>query len=234
MLLNIRKDKNKKLIIVGDGEFGEIAYEYFTYDSEYEVEAFAVERKYRTKSVMFGKPVIDLEDMPTVYPKDEYEVFVAITYTKFNSVRTRLYKQCKMWGYHCASYLSSHAFIWHNVKVGENTFVFEDNTIQYYAVIGNNTILWSGNHVGHRSVIGNNCWLTSHIVISGFSKVGNGCFLGVNSTVCDCVEIADEIVLGAGALVTKNLKEKGQVYIGSPAHLMGRTSYEQFGLESSK
>ena len=45
MLLNIRKDKNKKLIIVGDGEFGEIAYEYFTYDSEYEVEAFAVERK---------------------------------------------------------------------------------------------------------------------------------------------------------------------------------------------
>ncbi len=234
MLINTKKDKSKKLIIVGDGEFGEIAYEYFTYDSEYEVKAFAVEKKYRVKSELFGKPVIDFENMPVIYSKDIYEVFVAITYTKFNSVRTRLYEQCKRWGYHCASYISSHAFVWHNVKIGENTFIFEDNTIQYYAVIGNNTILWSGNHVGHRSVIGNNCWLTSHVVISGFSKVGNGCFLGVNSTVCDCIDIADEIVLGAGALAIKSLKEKGQVYIGSPAHLMGRSSYEQFGLEILK
>ena len=36
--------KTHKLVIVGDGEFGDIAYQYFTYDSPYEVVAFAVER----------------------------------------------------------------------------------------------------------------------------------------------------------------------------------------------
>ena len=34
--------KNKKLILVGAGELAEIAYEYFTHDSEYEVVAFSV------------------------------------------------------------------------------------------------------------------------------------------------------------------------------------------------
>jgi hypothetical protein len=31
-----------KLVVLGDGAFAEIAYEYFTHDSEYEVVAFAV------------------------------------------------------------------------------------------------------------------------------------------------------------------------------------------------
>ncbi|NRW38220.1 hypothetical protein [Clostridium beijerinckii] len=37
-------DKNKKLIIIGDSAFAQIAYEYFTYDSDYEVVAFSVEK----------------------------------------------------------------------------------------------------------------------------------------------------------------------------------------------
>lgn len=225
-------NKDKKLLIVGAGEFAEIAYEYFMTDSEYEIIGFAVEKQYRDKTIMYDKPVIDFETITEVYPPDMVDVFVAITYTKFNTVRTRLYKQCKAWGYKCASYISSHAFVWHNVKVGENSFIFEDNTIQYYAEIGNNTILWSGNHVGHRSKIGDNCWITSHCVISGFCNIGAGCFLGVNATVCDHITIAQDVTLGAGALAVKDLKKEGEVYIGSPARLMGRTSYEQFGAET--
>jgi glutamyl-tRNA reductase len=37
------KMKEKKLVVIGDGETAEMAYEYFTYDSAYEVVAFAVE-----------------------------------------------------------------------------------------------------------------------------------------------------------------------------------------------
>lgn len=42
------------------------------------------------------------------------------------------------------------------------------------------------------------------------------------------MEIADDVLLGAGALTVKNLTQEGQVYIGSPARMMGKTSYEQF------
>lgn len=223
--------KNKKLIIIGDGEFAEIAYEYFTHDSEYEVEGFAVEKNFMTKDLLFDKPIINFENITDIYPANEFYVFVAVTFTKFNAVRTRLYRKCKELGYRCASYVSSHAFVWHNVKIGENTFIFENNTIQYYAEIGNNVIMWSGGQISHRSKVGDNCWLAPHVVIAGFSSVGSGCFLGVNSIICDYINIEQDIVIGAGTLVIKSLDEKGQVYIGSPARLMGRSSYEQFGLD---
>ena len=223
--------KTRKLVIVGAGEFGEIAYEYFTLDSEYEVVAFAVEKKYRKQDTLFDLPVIDFEDLLEKYPPTEYETFVAVTYVKLNRPRTKLFKECKRNGYHCASYVSSHAFVWHNVCIGENVFIFEDNTIQYYASIGDNTILWSGNHIGHRTIIGENCWLTSHDVISGFCKVGAGSFIGVNATLGDNVVLGEDTVFGAGALTVKSLEENGCVYVGSPARKLKKTSYEQFELE---
>ncbi len=41
--------KTKKLVLIGAGEFAEIAYEYFTYDSSYEVVGFSVEKEYLKK-----------------------------------------------------------------------------------------------------------------------------------------------------------------------------------------
>ena len=224
------KGKDRKLVIIGAGEFGQIAYEYFTYDSEYEVIAFAVERKYRKTDELYGLPIINFENIEEYYPPEDYEVFVAITYVKLNTERTRLYLKCKELGYHCATYISSHAFVWHNVKIGENSFVFENNTLQHHVNIGNNVILWSGNHIGHGTVIGENCWLTSHCVISGFCRIGKGSFLGVNATLGDNVELGEDTVFGAGALTVKSLLESGQVYIGVPARKKGCTSYEQFGI----
>ncbi len=224
-------EKEAKLVIIGAGEFAEIAYEYFTYDSPYEVVAFAVEKKYRNTDTLFGLPVIDFEELKAVYPPEEYEIFVAITYTKLNRVRKRLYLECKRLGYRCATYVSSCAFVWRNVQIGENSFIFEGNTLQYHVKIGNNVVLWSGNHIGHRTVIEDDCWLTSHDVISGFCHIGTGCFIGVNTTVGDNVTLAKDIVLGAGALTVKDLTEAGQVYVGSPAKLLGRSSYQQFGID---
>lgn len=222
--------KTKKLVIVGTGEFGQIAYEYFSYDSEYEVVAFAVEEKYKKEDCLYNLPVVLFEKMLSEYPPDLYNVFVAVTYPKLNRVRTRLFNECKAMGYTCATYISSRAFVWHNVSIGENTFIFEDNTIQFKAKIGDNVILWSGNHIGHGSIVGNHCWLTSHVVISGFCKVGSSCFIGVNAAVGDRVSIADDVVLGAGAVTVKNLQQKGMVYIGTPAKMTGKSSYEQFNI----
>ena len=50
--------KNKKLIIFGDSAFAEIAYEYFTHDSPYEVAAFAVSREYLKRDRLFDVPVV--------------------------------------------------------------------------------------------------------------------------------------------------------------------------------
>lgn len=199
--------KHKKLIIVGDSDFAQIAFEYFTHDSSYKVDAFVVERDYRTRDMLFGLPVVDLENIADNYNPSKYEVFIAVTYTQLNRVRTRLYHKVKSLGYKIASYVSSKAFIWQNVKYGENIFIFENNVIQPFAELGNNIILWSGNHIGHHSVINDNCFISSHVVLSGHCIVKENCFLGVNSTVANNVTIASDNWISPNSLITKDTEE---------------------------
>ena len=222
--------KDKKLVIVGAGEFAEIAYEYFTYDSSYDVVAFAVEREYLNEKTKLGLPIVAFEDIETLYSPESFYVFVALYYGKLNRLRTRLFLKSKEMGYKCATYCSSKAFVWHNVELGENTFIFEDNTLQYHVKIGNNVVLWSGNHIGHRTVIEDNCWFTSHDVVSGFCRIGKNSFIGVNATIGDEVTLGEDTVFGAGAVTVKSLLDKGGVYVGNPVRKLNRTAYEQFNV----
>jgi sugar O-acyltransferase (sialic acid O-acetyltransferase NeuD family) len=216
-----------KLIIVGDEAFGEIAYEYFTHDSPYEVVAFAVERTYLTKSELFGIPIVALEDIPTVYDPKEHHVFVALTYGKLNRHRERLFNLVKNLGYKAASYVSSRAFVWRNAEIGENTFIFENNVVQPFVKIGNNTILWSGNHIGHHSVIGNNVFISSHVVVSGYVTIGANCFCGVNSTFANNLTVGKDSWIGPNALVSKDIAE-GSLLKSEPTKPSPITSYKFF------
>lgn len=198
-------EKTKKLVIIGDSAFAEVAYEYFTYESPYEVAAFSVEKEYLKRSSLFGLPVVPFEEMENLYPPEEYEAFAAIVYTQRNRLRTRLYKEAKNKNYRLASFVSPRAFVWRNVKLGEHCFIFENNVIQPFVEIGDNVILWSGNHVGHHSTIKDNCFISSHVVISGFSVVGESCFLGVNAALHNNVTVGDDCIIGAGAVVSRDI-----------------------------
>jgi sugar O-acyltransferase (sialic acid O-acetyltransferase NeuD family) len=206
----------KKLIIVGDSDFAQIAYEYFSKDSNYKVVAFAVEQQFRKRDSLFDVPVIDFEAILSEYSVQEHYVFVAITYPHLNRSRTRLYLEAKEKGYKIANYISSKAFCWSNLSLGENVFIFEDNTVQPFVTIGNNVILWSGNHIGHHSTIGDNCFISSHVVISGHCSVGKNCFIGVNAAVADNVRIADDNFIGLGCVINKDTDEN-KIYTGNPA-----------------
>lgn len=211
------KSKNKKLILVGAGEFAAIAYEYFTYDSDYEVVAFAVNKEYIIDTSYMSLPVVPLEDINKTYPPEEHSTFIAVPSNNLNELREKLYLSMKSFGYAFATYISSKAFVWRNVEIGENCFIFENNTIQPFVKIKNNVILWSGNHIGHRTVINENVFVTSHVVISGYCEIGKNSFLGVNSTFNDGVSLPAYSVVGSASLVNKSPKEENKVYVGSPA-----------------
>jgi sugar O-acyltransferase (sialic acid O-acetyltransferase NeuD family) len=199
--------KNRKLILVGDSAFAEVAYEYFTHDSDYEVVAFAVEQDYLKRDSLFGVPVVAFESLEQRFAPAEHEVYVALVYTQLNRLRTRLSKAAKAKGYRLASYVSPHAFVWRNVEIGEHCFIFEDNTVQPFVKIGDNVVLWSGNHIGHHSTIGDNCFISSHVVISGFVDVGENCFLGVNSTVGNNITIGKDCWLAPDVTIVKDAAE---------------------------
>jgi sugar O-acyltransferase (sialic acid O-acetyltransferase NeuD family) len=205
--------KNRKLIIVGDSAFAEIAYEYFTYDSDYEVAGFSVEAEYLKRQELLGLPVVPFESLEENFSPTEYEVYVATVYTQLNQLRTRLSTEAKAKGFRLAGYISSRAFVWRNVEIGEHCFIFEDNTVQPFVKIGDNVVLWSGNHIGHHSTIKSNCFISSHVVISGFVELGENCFMGVNSTVANNVRIGADCLVGAGALIIGEV-DPGQTIVG--------------------
>lgn len=205
--------KTRKLVIVGDSAFAEVAYECFTHDSEYEVVGFAVETAYLSKSKLFGLPIVPFEQIEKHFAPNEVDFYAALVYSQLNRLRTRLYHATKAKGYKPASYISSRAFVWHNVELGEHCFIFEDNTLQPFVKIGNNVVLWSGNHVGHHSVIQDNCFIASHVVISGFCNIGRNAFIGVNATLANNVTIGEDNWVGIGVTIVKDT-EANQLFKG--------------------
>lgn len=197
-------NKSNKLIIIGDSSFAEIAFEYFTYDSPYDVVAFSVEKEYLNKHSLCDLPILAFEELSESFPPHEYSIYVAIPYTNLNLLRTRLMNQAKAVGYSLASYISSQAFVWKNSTIGEHCFIFENNTIQPFVTINDNVILWSGNHIGHHSKIEENCFVSSHVVISGHCTIKKNTFLGVNATIANNVTIGEFNWLSPNVTIMKN------------------------------
>jgi sugar O-acyltransferase (sialic acid O-acetyltransferase NeuD family) len=222
----------KNLVIVGAGETGEIACRYFERDTDYRVVSFSVERKYIAATEVLGRSVVPLEEIFDLFPPSDFEMYVALAYGDMNTQRSKIYYYCKRMGYNFASYVSPYAYCDSTATIGENSFIFEHNTIQYYAKIGNNTVLWSGNHIGHRSVIGDHCWLTSHSVVSGSCVIGDYSFIGVNATLGDYVSIPNESWVAAGALLIKSPENiPGRIYIGTPAKPAKQSVYDKFHVD---
>lgn len=231
---HLNKSMSKNLLIVGAGEFAEIAWQYFTHDSEYEVVGFAVEKEYLTDEKIFGLPVIELEKIENFFSSEEVWVHIAISSKNLNQVRERLFFYMKNKGYKFANYVSSKSFVWHTVELGENIFIFENNVLQHGAKIGSGVVLWSGNHIGHRTEIGDFCFLSSHVVVSGFCKVGARCFLGVNSSLADQVSIGKDTFVGLGSAINKTCSTVGAIITGNPAKISKVSAYRYFKLAQNE
>lgn len=213
----------KKLIIFGESAYTEIAHQYFTDDSEYEVVCFTKDDDYIDSNTYLGLPMVGFSKIQDRYPPDQFDMHIAVSYTELNHLRERIFHEAKKKGYNLPSYISSRCNILTKYPIGENCFIFEDNTIQPFVKIEDNVILWSGNHIGHHSVVKSHNFISSHVVVSGQCTVESNCFIGVNSTIGHEVIIGSETLVGAGSTITKNT-EPGSVYVPAKSVKLERKS----------
>jgi len=204
----------EKVIIFGIGDISQIAHLYLSEDAGYEVVAFTMDKEYIKEAAFFGLPVVAFEALEEKFSQNEYKLFIPLSYTKINKLREQKFLEAKEKGYNFITYIHPKATVASNAKIGENCFVFEDNTIQPFVTIEDNCILWSGNHIGHHSTLKANCFIASHIVISGGCEIGENTFIGVNATLRDHIKIGKSNVIGAGALILGNT-EDNKVYMAS-------------------
>ena len=204
--------KTKKIILFGQGLYTEIAHQYFTDDSEYEVVCFTKDDEYIDSDEYLGLPMIPFSKIVDLYPPKEYDMHIAVSYTDMNKLRERVFYNAKEKGYYLPSYVSSKCSVLTKYPIGENCFIFEDNTVQPFVKIGNNVVLWSGNHIGHHGEIKDHNFISSHVVISGQCTIESNCFIGVNSTIGHGVKVGKCTLVGAAAVITKNTEEES-VYV---------------------
>ena len=194
----------KKAIILGTGAFAESVDFLLTHDSDYDVVAFTASADHVSVIEFLGRPLLEFENIEKKFSPSTHEMFVAIGYTKLNSIREKFADAAFGKGFRLLTYICSKATTWPDLKIGKNCFVFEDNTIQPFVNIEDNTVLWSGNHVGHHSRIGPNCFVTSHVVISGNCVIGSHSFIGVNASISEGVTIGERNLIGPGTLIQKS------------------------------
>lgn len=202
----------KNVVIFGTKDLAQLAKFYFENDSDLTPVCFTVDREFITEPTFEGLPVIPFEEIEKKYPPSENLIFVPMTQSKMGNVRKQKYLAAKEKGYSFATYISSKS-TYFGSSIGENCFIFEDNTIQPFTKIGNNVVLWSGNHIGHHSVIKDHVFLTSHVVISGHCVIEPHCFFGVNSTVRDYTHVREGTLVAMGAVIGKETEPYG-VYFG--------------------
>ncbi len=202
----------KNLVIFGDKDIAELAFFYFSRDSEFTPAAFTVDRDFMGSDNFNGLPVVPFDEVEKHFPPSENSMFIALSYAKLNRLRRERCDAAMAKGYELAKYVSSKASVWSHDQIGYNGFILENVVVQPFARIGNNVTIWSGTHIGHHSIIKDDCFITSQVVVSGGVEVGEGSFLGVNCTLRDHIKIGERTVVGAGAWINADVEAEG-VYI---------------------
>lgn len=196
--------KEKPLIILGTGEFAQLAHYYFTQDAARQVAAFTVDAQFARATDHLGLPLLPFEEVELRFPPSDYDFFVAIGYSELNAARARKSAEAKAKGYTLATYVSSRASTWPDLELGENAFIMENTMIQPFVKVGRNCIMWCGSSIGHHVVIGDNCFFAAGATVAGGVTIGGNCFLGIHATIREHLTIGAECIIGAGALVLRD------------------------------
>ncbi|MGV3706710.1 MAG: acetyltransferase [Arcticibacter sp.] len=184
-----------KVIVFGTGKLAEYICYVLRHDTSYEVAALTIQRQYRPdRQTLWNLDILDFETLEKHYPPSACKLFIAVGN---NTNRARIYQEASERGYQFASYISSKAIVWEDLKYGDNVIVSEGTVIGPFVEIGEGSFLL-GPRVAHHCKIGQHT-LLSGCYLGGDSKVGDNSFLGMNSTVNQNVTVGRANIIGVGS-----------------------------------
>lgn len=193
-----------KIVLFGIGRGADVAYRYLVRDSEHEICAFTVDRKYIRSATFRNLPVVPFEEIEHHFPPDSHQMFILLGYQEMNALRERKYIEAKGKGYRFINYVCSDFFRGDNLEIGENCFILDNQSICLDVKIGNNVVMWSSNHIGDMSAVRDHAWISSHVTIAANVTVSENSFLGVGATISGRVTLGKASFVGAHALISSD------------------------------
>lgn len=204
----------KNFVIYGDTPFAEEIFNIISFEGRDCVVAFTNDRAFMTIEAIKGLSVIPFDELNKTL-NDPFEILLAYGYTKMNSLREKVYNECKSAGLKLGTYISTNA-ICYTDAVGEGSIVWPNVYIGPGASIGRCNIIQTSCTLAHDNTIGDFNYLAPGVVLGGRVSLANNCFLGLNSTIKSDVNLANYTLLGSGCNLL-NSSEQNSCYIGNPA-----------------
>jgi sugar O-acyltransferase (sialic acid O-acetyltransferase NeuD family) len=212
MLVN----KNKKILIYGNGAMAKVLYSYCR--SSFDVCGFTVDDHCIKEQFFYGLPLIPFSKVHEKFSPKKYSMISSIGFIEMNELRERKYLEAKEKGYNFISFIDSSIRIHNDVEIQDNCIILDCVSIHPGVKIGSGTFISSNVNIGHDCKIEPYNWINSGVSLAGGCHVGKGCFFGVNSALANKVELGERNFIGAGTVINKSTKND-EVYISEPGQL---------------
>jgi sugar O-acyltransferase (sialic acid O-acetyltransferase NeuD family) len=195
---------NEALVIFGNGQMAELAYERFRRDDAFRIVGFTVDRAVLTAPRLHELPVVPFDEVAAAHPPGAVRMFVAIGPVQVNRIRADRIAQAKRLGYSLVSWVSRHAIVDDAARSGENCSIGDGVVIGPRTLLGDGVFIASGSVIGHHCVLENNCFIGSNCSVNGSVRVGERALLGAGSVIRDNVNIGAACVVGIGAAIVRD------------------------------
>ena len=131
------------------------------------------------------------------------------------------------------SYLADGSLIRENVTIEENVVIGTYVVISFNAKVGAKSKIMTGTNIAGNMKIGKGCFFGAHVCAVNDNKpfdlkersqqisaeIKNDVFIGAKTTILPDLVIEEGIQVAAGSIVTKDLRSKNALYMGSPAKI---------------
>lgn len=212
-----------RVVLFGTGPVASVVRSLLEHDSPYEVAAMTADREYAESAVEPSLEVVPFDEVAGRLPPADFGMFVAVGFSRMNSVRADRCRQAQDIGYQLIRHVSSRASVWPDLQMGSNSLIMEGAIIGPGVTIGDDCIIWPGAYVGHGATIGDHCYLAARSSVSGLTTIGPRCVIGTAAIVRDQTTVGEACVVGAGAVVTRDLEANSIVAAPHPRSLPGRS-----------
>ena len=206
------------IVIFGIAPQSSVTWHLLTHSGRHEVVGFTVNRAYRNGDTLHDLPVVDFEEVESIFPPSSCAMIVPIGWKEMNGIRMRKVAEARDKGYVLQGFVADGAVVMPDFLVRPNTIVLPGAVVAPFAEVGENCSLRAGSIVSHHSRVGDHCLVATGAIVCGGVRVGERCVLGAGSVIRDEVAIAPGCFIGAGAVVAADTQENG-VYMGVPARL---------------
>lgn len=188
------------------------------------VEAFIIDKDYKTCDEFCSKPVVTSDMLEEMYPNDTYSICLSFGYKNMVHNREAKFNWCKEKGYSIYTFISKNAILYTDT-IGEGCNIYPGTILSPFVKVGRGNFIEAGCVIAHDTKLGDFNFIAPGVHFCGDVTTGANCFFGGAAEIVNGVVIGDEVFVGAAAKVSRNIEAKSAI-LPAQSTCLGNKAFE--------